>query len=425
MWWHEPRLLQAYIEDFVIDHLRVAGVPVPIESGDLDRVLTAPAEAGLSSLQLISMVTRFCRTTGIDRSGLGDLLLARRSLPGWMKTTRQSLDLTHERFGFHSSGTTGDASFTEHSLWKLEREMRHFAEQLPSISRVVSTVPSHHIYGFLWSILLPSLLQCPVLRLDPTRQLLSDWPRLLSDQDLIIATPDIWQILHNNEITLPGRFTGISSTAPMAPAVFAGLLHRHKEARFHEIYGSSETAGIAWRDDPAKAFELLRYWSLEGGDESGFRLRDNDEPQNPAILLQDNIDLEDRRRFRINGRKDRVEQFSGHNINLGELRSRLLQHPDIDDADVRSTGSGAARSLRFALQLQARPENLERWCQDFTQWSKEALGKAPPAVAILLTPVLPRSAVLNKASNWNADDYESVGGRFVHGFNQGTARQAG
>ena len=58
----------------------------------------------------------------------------------------------------------------------------------------------------------------------------------------------------------PEDVTGVTSTGPIAAATITALRQRGL-ARMVEVYGSSETGGVAWRDNPADPLQLCQ-WSL-------------------------------------------------------------------------------------------------------------------------------------------------------------------
>ncbi len=415
MWWQNRTLIEHFISDFLLDYLKRQGMHSAntISGGfDPDRLLRNPAECGLDSLKYIGMTTRFSQCLGICRTGLADLLLARRTLAGWADVAQRSLATNSERIGFHSSGSTGTPSMKELETWRLEREMRHFSDIIDRPCRIIATVPGHHIYGFLWTVMLPNMLGVPVMRLNPASSLPSSWSTLLEENDLIVATPDIWELIVRHDINLPQKFTGVSSTAPLPAGIAATLRQRHRAATVIEVYGSTETAGIGWRSASDAPYALLPYWTLVSS-QSETVLHDTESSQ--RYPLNDVLAIKGPDRFTVQGRKDTVVQIGGHNINLAQVRRILTQHQDIIDADVRCAGDGLDRTLRFFLQLRSKPEALIPWCEQYNQWLGSSLGNVPPADTIVIGETLPRSA-MNKVTEWQGTDYEPVIGRFRHAF---------
>jgi 4-coumarate--CoA ligase len=59
---------------------------------------------------------------------------------------------------FRTSGSTGQPKSCVHALHALWREVQEVAPLLSGCTRLFAAVPSHHIYGFLFTILLPRAL---------------------------------------------------------------------------------------------------------------------------------------------------------------------------------------------------------------------------------------------------------------------------
>lgn len=427
MWWKNAETLQAVTTDFVVGELQRAGVhsgeAARSDASAADRVLSDPAAHGLASLPFLDMASRFSRSLGLDRTGLADLLLARRSLQGWTETAARSLAVDDTHLGFHSSGSTGNPVCQEHSLAFLMREVRHFSEVLQATDRVTSLVPSHHIYGFLWSVLLPERLGCPVERLSPARSLPGSLAARCREHDVVVGTPDLWRRMLEQNAALPQHFTAISSTAPLGRDTAALFRSRFPGARLIEAYGSTETAGIAWREGAASDWSLLPWWSFgAASDRAASRQPDHivDRDNDRRYPLNDHVECTTGHLFKVLGRRDPVIQIGGHNVNLGRVRERLLENEDVSDAAVRP----GQDSLRLFLQLRSRPLRPQDWCLSFQRWLNETLPDVPPASSIIIGERLPRNA-MSKLSDWQAEDFPTITGRFRHAWPESLDSPAG
>jgi len=414
MWWQDREALRAYTADFVDGQLRRLGLGPASRSGtvagDAGQALSDPAACGLASLPFLEMAGRFSEALGLDRTGLADLLLVHRSLDGWVETAARSLAIDDRAIRFHSSGSTGEPARSQHTLTALQRETAFFAAELAPVRRVVALVPAHHIYGFLWTLLLPRALQCPVERLSPARLLPATLARRISEDDVVVGTPALWRLLLEHRQQLPARFTAISSTAPLPLEVGAMLRRELPDTRLIEVYGSTATAAIGWRQTPGEDWSLLPWWRFHCP-EAKMSSRDVeqliDQDDHTTHEPDDRITCQSERRFRLHGRRDAVIQIAGHNINLAEVRRRLIEHPDVFDAAVRPDRD----SLRLFLALHAPPGQPEVWCQHFQQWLGNALPDIPAASSILLGEHLPRNA-MGKLADWRESDHPVIAGRF-------------
>lgn len=416
MWWQQPGLLESYLDDFLGDALQRRGLGDLLLDADTQatELLTHPRHFGFTSLDMVELARRFASMLGLDRTGVSDLLLARRSAEGWVGVARRSLAIDDRSLCFYSSGSTGDPTPNSHSLHKLQREVDVFLTLLPTAARVVSAVPAHHIYGFIWSLLLPSTLNCERLRVHPARELPATWSRQLRKGDMIVATPDIWSMLLSHQVKLPDVFTGISSTAPLPATTAAAIRSQYPAATLTEVYGSSETAGLAWRQQHNAAFTLLPFWTLSQQHDH-WQVQDKDDGEQHA--LSDQLQQHDDNHFTLLGRTDPVVQIHGNNINLVHLETSLQQHTDVTDARVRSDNHDGQTGLHYFVVMTQAPDNLRQWCLGFSEWLTANLGNTPPPRSVVIAPALPVDT-LNKRIGWTVSRYQPITGCFRSGFDE-------
>ncbi len=68
-----------------------------------------------------------------------------------------------ETLTFFTSGSTGNPVPATSNFTDLVQEIHALTDIFPARKRIISFVPRHHIYGFLFSILLPKALNIPVI----------------------------------------------------------------------------------------------------------------------------------------------------------------------------------------------------------------------------------------------------------------------
>ena len=179
-------------------------------------------------------------------------------------------------------------------------------------------VPAHHIYGFIFTALLADELDVEV------------WPgeraspghiaRTLRPGDLVVSFPERWIWLERSIPEWPPDVVGVTSTAPCPDGLVAALRERGL-ARMVEIYGSSETAGIAWRDEPEAAYALMPQWHFAADSET--------EPSSlvhatgSRAVLPDRVERVGSRAFRLRGRIDGAVQVGGINVYVERIGTLL------------------------------------------------------------------------------------------------------
>lgn len=377
-------------------------------SANAHDLLSAPRDFGFSSLDMLTLASRFANCLGIERTGLEDLLLARRSADGWLAVAQRSLAIDDSQMRFYSSGSTGAPAVHSHKLSLLLRETEHFQTILAPASRIVSLVPCHHIYGFIWGVLLAQTMGVAAIRINPATTLPSSWCRRLQENDLIVATPDLWSMVVDTQAAMPSGLTAVSSTAPLNPKTAHALLALYPGITLTEVYGSCETAGIAWRQNHSRQFTLLPYWELlqQGSD---WVLKDKQ--HGTRHVLNDRLEQLDSHGFVLRERRDRVVQIGGHNIDLAALEKRLCTHPDVREARVRDEIDDTGVVLHFFLSLKKLPDTPINWCAAFSQWLNNNLGDVAPPASVVLGDELPRST-LGKKISWHNSDYPLCHGMY-------------
>jgi 4-coumarate--CoA ligase (photoactive yellow protein activation family) len=301
--------------------------------------------AGLDSLEMLTAAGAVNEFFRIHETGIEDLLLRRRRLSEWAEIVAEALAEGVSGLTFRTSGTTGVKKRVGHPWPDLEQEIDFLAGVFRTRSRVISTVPAHHIYGFLFTVMLPGRLEAPV---EPVRwDALGSLGRRVAPGDLIVAHPTLWRYLSRTVSSWPKNVWGTSSTAPLPPDVHRAVRAAGLE-RLVEIYGSTETAGVGLRDDPEDPLELFPFFSRH---ESGL-LRRLPGGGERADELRDMLEWVDDRHFVPRGRVDRVVQVGGENVDLAHVEDVLSSMPGVDRAYARPTEvDGEPRVKAFVVPV--------------------------------------------------------------------------
>lgn len=343
---------------------------------------------GVDSLDRLSLVGRVNAFFHLHEVGGEDYLVVRRTLGEWVEVVCASLALSGARLTFRTSGSTGAPKEVTHSAADLRAEVEALGALLGRTQRVLALAPPHHIYGFLFTVALPGLYGLPVLDLrlgSPSRA------RALAEAgDLVVATPFLWEQMLRLGGPPRGEVTGASASAPM-PAELWRRLEAGGLARLVEVYGSTETGGVGWRDGPDQFFQLLPGWSL---DVDGVLRRGEARFEPPDFLEPGEVG-----RFRPAGRRDAAVQVGGVNVFPERVRAVLLEQPGVADCAVRLDGAGASARLKALVVLspgQAEQGAVER----LEGFARERLSPPERPARYRLASALPRSEI-GKAVDWD------------------------
>lgn len=353
----------------------------------------------LARMQLATAAATWCNAYD---AGFEDLFLAKRNTADWAAVMQRARASGAAHFTFSSSGSTGVRKHIRHREDVLASEARAWAEVLHApisgvttkIGRVVVLAPTHHIYGFIWGVLLPLVLGVEVVDAD-----IAALPDLQSG-DLVVAVPDQWAYLADSSKAWPAGVQGISSTAPLLEAVHRKLIDRPEAdrttplCRLLQIYGSSETAGLAWRDDPAAPYTLAPGRTRGAQGEIMLLLPSG---QHAVMPVQDEVQWTSACQFELLRRTDNSVQVGGHNVSPDWVAQQLQMHPRVKHAAVRLDTLVTPPKLKAFVVLRspgadAHQREVEAWALDTLPWYA-ALS------SVTYGNVLPQNA-MGKPSDW-------------------------
>lgn len=352
---------------------------------------------GADSLELVSLATCVATFFNIYESGLEDYLLRFKTLGEWAELVETARKRGSRNITFATSGSTGTPKQCLQRWDDLVAESLYFAELLGPLSnqpaqRVIALSPCHHIYGFIFSVLLPAQMGISVLH-NPNA-LAAIQQRDLRAGDLIIGFPFIWRQLTRQGTDFPEGITGITSTGPCDAIVIRQLQEQGLERMF-EIYGSSETSGIGFRESPEAAYRLLPRWQRSSQTNALCELETGD-----IHLLSDYLDWQDETRFHPAGRRDNAVQVGGINVFPNAIAERLQRLPEVSAAAVRLMSPDEGERLKAFIvpakgfdQIDALQSTLQNWCS-------RNLDAAERPRAFTFGAAVPCN-VMGKSSDWS------------------------
>jgi 4-coumarate--CoA ligase (photoactive yellow protein activation family) len=362
----------------------------------------SPPDSGQTSLQAdslekLALATRVTDFFQLRESGLEDYLLRYKTLGQWAELVAEARKRGTRNITFYTSGSTGQPQPCPQDWQSLVDETEYFrilftqTLQQP-IQRILALSPCQHIYGFLFSALLPELLDVPVIR--GTRAFFRVQSRDLKAGDLVIGFPFIWKQISRSQQKFPTSVAGITSTGPCDPQVIQQL-HQQGLEQLIEIYGSSETGGLGWRKQTDQPFQLLPRWQpVEGRNDALLDLVS--QQQQP---LNDQLQWQDAHYFYPAGRLDQAVQVAGINVFPRRIEEQLCQLPQIKEVAVRLMSSEEGDRLKaFVIPTDPRQSTAELR-QQLQNWCQHNLKTVERPQAFTFGNQLPRNA-LGKASDW-------------------------
>lgn len=401
-WWDDSTVLHRFISDLVIDefrHLRPGRLGLP------QRRLAGSArideDLGADSLELVSLATALTEAIHLHESGIEDYLLVRRTVAGWTDTAAQGLGVFSARLTFRTSGSSGMPKPCTHELAALSEEIGHLARSFQGRRRILTAVPCHHIYGFLFTILLPRALGIDSESVIDIRNMLpSALARKMQPGDLVIGHPEFWRTVARSIPAIKHDIIGVTSSGPCPDDVSdtvtsAGLV------ALYQIYGTSETAGIGWRRSRSEPYALFPYWSTDSA-RPGRLIRTHVDGRSQDMALQDQLDWIGPSTFNVGARLDDAVQVGGINVFPARVREILLRHPDVADASVRLMRPEEGSRLKAFVVPRPGVSHDGALYSALCDWTATHLPPVARPRAITFGHRVPRTAA-GKTEDWPLD----------------------
>lgn len=252
-----------------------------------------------------------------------------------------ALDVNTISLVLYTSGSTGVPKAVPKRLKQLEAELNVLEGLWGSMigqSKVIATVPHHHIYGLLFRILWP-LAARRVFDVVTCSQ-----PDDIAGRIAVLG--DAVLISSPSQLTRLPEITHLSRLAPLPRMIFSsgGALPALAAAQISqavgrapiEVLGSTETGGIAWRcQTDTDAWTMLPGLHLQG---KASALPSQPTLHSPflfdeqAVLMDDLIEYLPNQTFRLCGRADKVVKVEQKRLSLTELEQLLAKHAYIEQA---------------------------------------------------------------------------------------------
>jgi acyl-coenzyme A synthetase/AMP-(fatty) acid ligase len=256
-----------------------------------------------------------------------------------------------------TSGSTGEPKRITKQWSQIASEVtaQKHMWKLPPHAFVCGTVSHQHIYGLLFRVCLPLAAgvpfeSAPFLAPSHLHQQLQQRPET---QAFVISTPAhlqrmmSWVTTEQIEHMAQQVRLFFSSGSPL-PAPVAHQVAQALGQPPVEVFGSSETGGIAWRQqEPTLPEEAQRIWTPLSGvnvafvpDTSNLRVRSPYTPAGPNTWYDtaDRVEfVEDHTqpsRFVLLGRSDHIVKIAGKRVSLKEVEQKLCTHPWCAEAAV-------------------------------------------------------------------------------------------
>ena len=272
-----------------------------------------------------------------------------------------SIDPAAAIIDLYTSGSTGEHKRIRKTLAQFEAELAMleflWGEQLGTAA-IIATAPHQHIYGLLFRLLWPlasgrvfDVVTCANPHALQERLALFGRAALISSPAQLTRLPELLPLVSLE----PKPIAVFSSGGPLAANAARNLADGIGQAPI-EVFGSTETGGVAWRQRGQTDGDLWTPFPghvIRRSEHGALILTSSFLPNNTPWVMDDAIDLMPDGRFRLLGRLDRIAKIEEKRLSLPEMEACLTTHAWVEAASVVPL-TGRRQSIGAVLVLNAK-----------------------------------------------------------------------
>ncbi len=230
---------------------------------------------------------------------------------------------------------------------------------------IVATVPPYHIYGLLFSVILPLVSGASVIMATPS------FPGEIADviheqgATLLAGIPPHYRALRGKKVAGSSLRLAFSSAGMLDAEDNEAFCHLN-QVGIVEVYGSTETGGIATRnrhlgETSFTAFPTVS-WTVKED-----RLCVRSPFLSPELPLADDgffttgdrVEPSGTTQFILKGRVDGVTKVGGKRVDLEEVRAIIKKMPKVSDCVVMALPDHGGREHRIVALIQGTDVDMD------------------------------------------------------------------
>ena len=247
---------------------------------------------------------------------------------------------------FHTSGSTAKPKTIVKPFAMLAKEVAYHRARLPCLNApgvrpvFLSTVEPQHMYGMLWRVLLPRASGCvadPEVILTPESLLAK---MRAAARVVLVTTPSFLDrfCAYADQYDVPRNCVEVTTSGALLTAATSAAAQRVFGIAPLEIFGSTETGGVAWRRQGGAAPDDGCDWTVFDpvkvrADADGRLVVDSPFSLRRGFTMGDGVELAaDGRRFCLLGRRDRLVKIAEQRVSLPEMEAAMCALPEVREA---------------------------------------------------------------------------------------------
>ncbi len=334
------------------------------------RVLALPHSFSARALRQMQDLTGFTTAiVDIDR----ELSHGTRCLRPQDLTTLPPPSLTDKKINsdaelvkLFTGGSTGAAKIWSKSVSNIFVEAEFMASryEITGSDCILATITPYHIYGFLFSVVIPLVANAKIVAQSPFFP--AEIDQCISNHSVTVlaSVPAHYRALQGRSLQSSLRLA--FSSAGMLPEEDNHGFCSRNSAEIVEVYGSTETGGLASRNRAAGEtfFTALSPVEYQIKNErlyvkSPFLSSDVPREEDNWFLSGDRVQQQDENTFSLHGRADAITKVAGERVDLDEIRDLLQQQKGVAECVVLPLEDKTGRGNRIAALIRSDVEKLD------------------------------------------------------------------
>ena len=257
---------------------------------------------------------------------------------------------------FFTSGSTGTPKQIKKTMAMLLCEVQYHthmhANQIAMLPVVVASIMPHHMYGVLWRVLFPIVGGMPV-----------DMDMIFTPEELIVKQESYKQILfittpsfldeitkYGGQYEFPNNCLGIFTSGSLLHAKTSASVHAMFGVSPFEVFGSTETGGVAYRQQGNGEIWTL-FYDVNVSIENGCLSISSPYCFQSPYLMSDSVEMIDDAHFKLLGRADRVVKIAEERISLADMETHLGNNEFISRAYCTKMRKGVRDIIGTVIEL--------------------------------------------------------------------------
>jgi acyl-coenzyme A synthetase/AMP-(fatty) acid ligase len=230
--------------------------------------------------------------------------------------------------------------------------------------RILATISPYHVYGLLYSITLPLVSGAGVSQDVPSFPEEIVQTLVTSRTTILISVPAHYRAMREKRVAGGALRLAFSSAGPLDPADNQAFSTTNAVG-IVEVYGSTETGGVALRnrsqgEDVFTPYPVLD-WRLEEQTlkiDSPFLSPNLVRDESGYFTTGDRVEKSGSKGFLLRGRADSVTKVAGNRVDLEEIATLIKQQPAVTDCLVWALEKGGGRQSQIVAVVEGTGVNI-------------------------------------------------------------------